>query len=105
MTLQDYLQKHSLTLWREYPDFKPDQSSGFGRVTAPIASVFVTADTGKFSQMDKFQILANGEKTLFVSVNTSAGVFRIVHADMLLFYSPWEPVARDYSLQSPATMI
>jgi hypothetical protein len=55
--------------------------------------------------MDKFQILANGEKTLFVSVNTSAGVFRIVHADMLLFYSPWEPVARDYSLQSPATMI
>jgi len=103
MTIQDYIKKHSLTLWREYPDFKPEHSTGVaGSVTSMIASVFIAGDTAEFSHTDKFQIFCNAEKTRFVSINTSASLFRIIHADLILISSPWEPTSRNYVLHSPA---
>lgn len=99
MTVQDYIKKHSLQLWRKWPDFKPDAATR-GMLTSWTASVFLTPEQGKFAHTDKFEIFSNAEKTHFVSLNVSAGLFRVVHDDLLPIASRWEPINANYVHQA-----
>jgi hypothetical protein len=99
MTVQDYIKKHSLQLWRKWPDFRPDPATG-GMLASWTATVLTDPEQGKFDHADKIEIFSNTEKTLFVSLNVSAGLFRIVHNDLLQIASGWEPINANYVHQS-----
>ena len=99
MTIQDYIKKHSLTIWRKYPDLKPDAATG-GFISSWTAAVFIKPESGEFPEPRKFEIFSNPEKTCFVSINLSAGLFRIVHNDLIQIASPWERINVNYELQA-----
>lgn len=82
--IQDYITKRGLTKWRTWPVY----TRKFNRATMP--GFFTAPDFGDIDPKDKFEIYANGEHTHFVSVNTTRGLFRIVHYDTILFYSQWQ---------------
>jgi hypothetical protein len=105
MTIHDYIKKHSLILCQKYPDPKPEHFTGQGGAVSSIASVFVSPDQGECSHFDKFEVFGNEDKTRFVSLNVSKGQFRIVHADLIVIASPWQPTDSNYALQSPITGI
>jgi hypothetical protein len=97
MTIQGYIKKYELTLWRKWPEF--------GGLQTPWMPTFFTDDeSGKTvpppDRLEKFEIYANSEKTRFVSINVTRGLFRIIHYELIPIVSEWQPVNRNYELQS-----
>lgn len=93
MTINQYIEKHGLNMQGKYPDTSP--LAGF----AP--SILVSRQPNDFGHQDRFEIFCNEDRTHFVSINVTAGLFRIVHFDMLVMASDWEPTSRDYHAQKP----
>jgi hypothetical protein len=93
MKIQDYIKKHSLTLWRKYPQINP---SPFSAEWMP--AIFLDDKEEKGSD-DKFEVFANEEKTRFVSINVTQGMFRIVHYELLILTSEWQPTHLNFKLQ------
>jgi hypothetical protein len=84
MTIQQFIEKHSLSTL-QLPGWKP--------------AVFLTDDGDDPNRLDdRYHFYANGDRTIFVSINTTRNRFRIVYADMLLLYSNWERVGVNYEL-------
>lgn len=82
MTIHDYINKRGLTKWR---------TGGADAITQDwLRPFFTRADSGESSHGDQFEIYANADHTLFVSLNTSRDRFRIIHYDLILFCSKWE---------------
>src|SRR5579862_5542554 len=100
MTIHDYIKERGLTKWRTWPE---PNSNKFTQ--APIPAVLIDPDNSgpytEFNHGDRFEIYANSDHTLFVSLNVTRGVFRIVHHDMLSVHSTWESMRAglDYHLQ------
>jgi len=84
MTIHDYIKKRGLSRWRTWPTYD-------GNVNRRSMPAFFTApDSGEPADGDKLEIYANVDRTHFVSLNTTRGLFRIVHYDMIIFYSGWQ---------------
>jgi len=86
MTIHDYIKKRELTKWRTWPVV----SGGPNLASNP--RFFTHPDSGETEREDKFEIWANADHTHFVSLNTAKELFRIVHYDMIIFYSKWQPM-------------
>lgn len=84
ITIHDYIKKRGLSKWRTWPVFTGE----FNRAAMPV--FFTTPDSGEPEPGNKFEIYANDDHTLFVSLNSTRGLFRIVHYDMIIFYSTWQ---------------
>ena len=94
MTIQDYIDQHGLKLWRKWPT-----QAGLNKAWTPV---FLVSHEGNgkteiFSDGDKFEIYANPEHTHFVSVNTTRGLFRVVHYDFIPIISEWQPSRANYT--------
>ncbi len=103
MTIHDYIKAHRLEKWRTWPvvTSPPGASSQFAITGMP--AFFIMADAGDFEHDEKFEIYANADHTHFVSLNTTRGLFRIVHYDMIIFYSEWKSMrpGLDYTKLQP----
>jgi len=97
MTIQDYIKKHGLTLWRTWPTFGAIDPSW-------IPVFFLTEEIGGKAEsrnhLEKYEIYANPEKTRFVSMNVTRGLFRIVHYELIVITSEWQPSHPNYELQA-----
>jgi hypothetical protein len=93
MTIHDYIKKFGLTKWRSWPTH---DSHSFNKQWMP--AMFVEPDTGTTEHHEQFDVYSNPDQTHFVSINTTRKLFRIVHHDLIIFYSKWEPVERNYSI-------
>jgi len=91
MTINQYIEKHGLKLCGKYPDTRP--MAGF------TPSVLVSRQPNDFDPQDRFEIYGNEDRTHFVSINVTAGLFRIVHVDMIMIASDWQPTRYNYELQ------
>jgi len=49
---------------------------------------------------DNFEVFANEEKTRFVSINVTRGLFRIVHCEMFVLKSEWQPTHTNFEFQA-----
>lgn len=98
MTIRDYIKNHSLPIWKKYPDFKPDQTGFGGVITSAVASMLVAREPEDFPRNDQFEIYANKDQTRIVSLNLTSGVFRIVHRDLILMVSDWQPIQMNYEV-------
>ena len=96
MTIQDYIKKYELTLWRTWPVFG-------GLETPWMPEFFVSEEIGgkteKFDSLDKFEIYANAEKNRFVSMNITRRIFRIVHYELIIITSEWQPAHLNFELR------
>ena len=100
MTIKQYIEKHSLKLWKKWPDMKPDTiTGGRGMISSSVPVVFIKPEQGEFERGNKFEIFSNPDRTHFVSINLSLGLFRVVHHDLIQIASPWEPTDRNYVIQ------
>ncbi|HXX42175.1 MAG TPA: hypothetical protein VEI58_07900, partial [Chthoniobacterales bacterium] len=77
MTIQQFIAKHSLS---------PVQLGGWR------PAVFLTDEPDDPARGfdDQYEFYANADRTIWVPINRTRGVFRIVHADMLMAYTNWE---------------
>ncbi len=89
MTARQYIDKHGLTLVRTYSLLTDQSEDG-------IAHVLVHMGDG--DDPDSFEIYANQEKTVCVSINTTRNVFRLVHCELDLLYSDWRSMDADVPL-------
>jgi hypothetical protein len=109
MNIREYIEnpKHGLTLLRVYPDFKPDNLTGFGRVrtrSLKFPSIFLEPQPETSPKQDpppptgiiRYEIYGNAEQTHFVSLNITQGRFRIIHWEIILAVSEWLPINREY---------
>ena len=94
MTIQQYIDKYSLTLWKKYPRAA---SGVFDGGWTP--SLFLMKGDEK-SPNDQYEILANDEKTRFVSKNITKNMFKIVHSEMVVIESEWLPMQTNFSVQA-----
>jgi hypothetical protein len=95
MTIDDYIKKHGLTLWRTWPT----PPNLYGPWTpAVFLSYEQNGKTIDFEHGEKIDIYANTDKTLFVAMNVTRGLFRIVHHELLVLYSPWERINVNYQV-------
>jgi hypothetical protein len=92
MTIHDYIKKHGLTLWKTWPTAANLQNPW-------IPSFFIERDSEKFPHGDKFEIYSNAERTRFVSMNVTREMFRIVHYELLLMKSDWQPSQSNFEIQ------
>jgi len=84
MTIHDYIKKHGLTKWRTWPVLTDKCTNAW------MPGFFIAPDSGKSARDDKFELYANADHTHFVSLNTTRGLFRIVHYDLINFHSDWK---------------
>lgn len=91
MTINQYIEKHGLKLCGKYPDTRP--TAGF------MPSVLVSRQPNDFDHQDRFEIYCNEDRTHFVSINVTAGLFRIAHFEMVMIASNWEPTRYNYNVQ------
>lgn len=94
-TLVDYIKKYDLQPWRQYPSNPP---SLFG---AWIANLYVKRSDEDRWEDDRFEILANADKTRFVSINKTRQLFRIIHHELAVIKSDWEDVNTTFMLEDP----
>ena len=87
MTIHDYIKKHGLTVWRKWPDYNP-HAEWMARV---FTSRLTDGKPDEFHHDDRFEIYSNSEHTRFVSMNLTSGVFRIVHNELIVLSSEWQP--------------
>jgi hypothetical protein len=100
MTMDDYISKHSLTLWKKWPDYNANPHGLPGSDSGWVAAVF-TDDGSKAPHLNEmFNIYANPERTRFVSVNTVTEKFRLVYSDLIPVMSEWLPMHSRYESQS-----
>jgi hypothetical protein len=97
MTIQDYIKKHGLVLWRKYPVA--------ANLNAPWTQTFfidqkIDGKDVPFPHGEQFEIFSNAEKTRFVSMNITRGLFRIVHCEMVVIISEWQPSQMNFSTQA-----
>jgi hypothetical protein len=96
MTIQQYIEKHGLKLWRTWPT-QPNVRGAW------TPSFFVTRQvsgkTEDFPNNDKIEIYSNPELTLFVALNLTQGLFRIVHHELISMAGEWQPMRTNYNLQ------
>jgi hypothetical protein len=76
MKLQQFIEKHSLSPMQFSSDWTP-------------AMFLMDDEESRRSFSDQYEIYANAEKTIWVSVNRSRGRFRICFCDMVNICSDW----------------
>ena len=96
MTIHDYLKKHRLELWKSWPP-KPNLNA----VWTPqmFVSREVDGKTENFPHGDKIDIYSNPDRTHFVALNMTQGLFRVVHYDFIPIISDWQPARSNYERQ------
>src|SRR6266850_1336039 len=93
-TLPDYIKSHSLTFWRKWPS----ESQSELRPWMPVFFIRRLPDDDSWKD-GEFEVLANAERTHFVSINTTRQLFRIVHHELIPAMSDWASTRSNFVLQ------
>ena len=89
MTIQQFIEKHSLSQV-QIGDCKP-----------AVLLMGDRDDPRRFK--DSYEFYRNADRTIWMSINRTQNLFRIVYDDLLMVYSDWENAALNYELRPLVT--
>jgi hypothetical protein len=93
MTVDAFIRKKNLILWKTHPN--P------GLLKQPFPSPLIQMGEQQFPVDHKYEVYANGDKTILLVKNLTAGVFCIHHFDMVHAHSDWFSMESEFSPGAP----